>query len=109
MTLEKVKEYLEEIVGETPLASHLAKEALAKLSTFIESNGWQDISEVDSKYKDTEIIGCIEYAEGKFGEPFSCFYNHEEERFQSCRITELMPHIPTHFTPLPAIKSIKQV
>ena len=67
------------------------------LADEVRGEKWQPIIEAT----DEEVIGCIKYQKGKYGEPFACVYNEESDQYESIRITELKPHLPTHFTPLP--------
>jgi hypothetical protein len=68
--------------------------------------GWRPISEFPEDLYVEEYIGIIEYAPGKFGQPFAC-YEHDTDGHRSILVTELRPHRPTHFLlmdklPLPA-------
>ncbi len=77
--------------------SVIMEEAIKALADEVRGKEWQPIIEAT----DEEVIGCIKYQKGKYGEPFSCVYNEESDQYESIRITELKPHLPTHFTPLP--------
>lgn len=67
------------------------------LVELLENGGWMPI---ESAPKDCVYIGIIEYAEGKYGEPFMCEWSDEYGHI--CQFqTELVPHRPTHWMPLP--------
>lgn len=55
---------------------------------------------IESAPKTGKILGIIEYAPGRFGEPFICVYDSEDGWECEFR-TECRPHVPTHWTPLP--------
>lgn len=62
--------------------------------------GWQPI-ETAPKGGST-YIGIIEFAPNQFGEPFMC--NYDKEKGHICVYqTEIIPHKPTHWMPLPQL------
>jgi hypothetical protein len=55
---------------------------------------------IDSAPKNgTKYLGAIQQPDGSFGEPFICYWDGEEHvcEYQ----TEMKPHKPTHWMPLP--------
>lgn len=70
---------------------------------------WQTI---DTAPRDgSEYMGVIEYLPNKFGKPFACFFDddsddHSCQGHRSIRVTDLVPHRPTHWTlPAPPIRT----
>lgn len=114
--LDKVKEALEYYEQEGNYREgDLATEALTELNTFIESNGWQDISDINAKEgkiiaTDYHFTACYVF----WGKPYYGKNNTEtwcKEVYDAntdSSVNEGLFFTPTHWQPLPAIKSIKE-
>ena len=103
-TKGKMKEDIQTFVDVTELA-------LTELNTFIESNGWQDINK-EPEYKAGHSIKVLTYSEEtgiNFGN-FTPFYKTEDDKSMLWTIDGFsIGFQPTHWQPLPSIKSIKDM
>lgn len=78
-------------------SGHLARKALQILNDHIQTDNWQDIETAPDN--GSEYLGIIKQPSSCFGSPFICHY--DDDKHTCVHQTELKPHYPTHWHPLP--------